>query len=1086
MIAQKIVDGEGDKSAPQGKVGHVIFQGDDLKVGGEGMIGFYDKIIPAAVNKFFNKPAWGKAKVGVTEIEIDDADYRVELYDGKYRVRRNGILVEGKRFKSGEDAWGWIQNQPGKKVWNLPLNDTIRMKSITQGMPLFGAGIPNMPTGGVLPVLNNQRGELNIDFKAIASVPKKLYNTMYSKKSDTFVPDDFDTTHIDKDRLGFVARYGSSPQWLAKYWPDFKSLFRVEQDRGREKSRALTETLENLKDFFGLKSKEVENFGEMAYGLEGKNVIKDSAPLYFDEQGQIHQNEEHYTKLRQWLDTNAKTTDAVKDAYVRVRRSLDKDLIAVWNWLKAHEDIDANVIDEFRNSIGKIHNYFPHIRYGKYNVTIKNTDGETVYRRHFDAPSKHVADTHAAYILNNDPYLQPILEEEDIAYPEGKMFKAALNEELPEDAFSIPVPVEALEAIMNAAMNKVQEKTNVDSKEKEKLLTAFKDMLPRSVAEVMQARGWGAHLIKRRGIEGFERNNVKRVLFDYKTGLYGWLTKMEASRKFADVMYNVNAEKDPSLWSAMRQFTYDMLRNQDKVDRIANNMRAVFFAKYLGFNMKTAALNLTQNMIAGWPRLSMEVGGSFGKTLAGMNKILVDEITKKAGGKSRLDPFQQKLLFELHGEGDTQSQFINEIRGQLGRNARSFANQTMKLFAAPMAMAERFNRTSIALAAFESIRNGKVKNANTLARFGLELGQKLDMNNAEHYEIAKEFSREIVEDAHFLYGKSNRPEAMRGGPIARGMSTAYTFRTFSHNLLQLWNFMLKSKGAGRAAVLRSLAATVTLGGMASIPFYKTFMHVARQVFGEDWDEDIKDLVLDEDQDMLRNLMTYGVPSLAGVNLGGSIGMEVPILDKASFNESLVDQLFQGTAELIGIPAAILQDSADAVSFARGGQFGRAAEKVLPAALAFPIKARRLRKEGMRTRSGGPVNFPDDRGKVTEPYKISGYQRAGQSIGFTPVVNAQLWDTNQKIKDLQIYRNIKQGAFADDVIRGIIDGDKAKLLRVQKEIMEYNRKQLEKGNSYAAITKKSFRSALSARSKGMSTPLYLAPLAIELRKKYTGK
>ena len=77
-------------------------------------------------------------------------------------------------------------------------------------------------------------------------------------------------------------------------------------------------------------------------------------------------------------------------------------------------------------------------------------------------------------------------------------------------------------------------------------------------------------------------------------------------------------------------------------------------------------------------------------------------------------------------------------------------------------------------------------------------------------------------------------------------------------------------------------------------------------------------------------------------------------------------------------------------------------------------------------------------------------------------------------------------FADDVIRGIIDGDKAKLLRVQKEIMEYNRKQLEKGNSYAAITKKSFRSALIARSKGMSTPLYLAPLAIELRKKYTGK
>jgi hypothetical protein len=1041
---------------------HGLFSGIDLKVGGEGMIGFYDKIIPAAVNKFFNKPAWGKAKVGVVKIETEQRGMGDEFAN---------LPME-------------------QEVWNLPLNDTIRMKSITQGMPLFGAGIPNMPTGGVLPVLNNQRGELNIDFKAIiGSIPKiynKAHTAVHSKKGGDITAEDIDTTHIDKDRLGFVERYASSPQWLAKRWVDFKSLFEKQLDRLQEKSERLYETLEELKGFFGLNPKETADTSELANGLRGIQVVKDSPPIYFDEDGNIHQNEEHYPKLRTWLDGNSKTTDAVKDAYVALRRSFDKDLIAVWNWLNSIPDVEQTAIDEFRNAIGMVHNYFPHIRYGKYNITIKNTAGDTVYRKHFNAPSKHVADTHAAYILNNDPYLQPILEEEDIAYPEGKKFKAELNEELPEDAFSIPVPIEALEAIINAAVKKVDSKMKVDSKEKEKLLSAFKDILPRSVAEVMQSRGWGAHLKKARGIEGFERTNIKKVVFDYKTGLYGWLTKMKASREFADVMYNVDAEKDPQLWSAMRQFTYDMLRNDDKVDRVANNMRAIFFVKYLGFNMKTAALNLTQNMILGWPRLSMEVGGSFGKTLNAMNKVSVDWLSGKVGKASNLDPFQQKLLLELHGQGDTQSQFINEIRGQLGRNTRSFANQTMRLFAAPMAMAERFNRTSIALAAFDSIRNGKIDNPVTLARLGIERGQKLDMNNAEHYELAKEFAREIVTDAHFLYGKSNRPEAMRGGAIARGAATAYTFRTFSHNLLQAWAHMWRNGGRGKRAIMRSLAATIALGGMSSIPFYKTFMHLMRQLTGEDWDEKAKDLVLDEDQDMLRNLMTYGVPSLAGVNIGGSLGMEVPILDKASFNESLVDQLFQGTAELIGIPAAILQDSADAVSFARGGQFGRAAEKVLPAALAFPIKARRLRQEGMRTRSGGPVNFPDDRGKVTEPYKISGSQMAGQFIGFTPVVNAQLWDTNQKIKDLQIYRNIKQGAFADDVIRGIIDGDKAKLLRVQKEIMEYNRKQLEKGNSYAAITKKSFRSALSARSKGMSTPLYLAPLAIELRKKYTGK
>ena len=70
----------------------------DLKVGGEGMKGFYDKIIPSATNKFFNKIKWGKAKVDTTKID----------FGGKTEI-----------------------------VMALPITEEMRSKALREGMPLF-------------------------------------------------------------------------------------------------------------------------------------------------------------------------------------------------------------------------------------------------------------------------------------------------------------------------------------------------------------------------------------------------------------------------------------------------------------------------------------------------------------------------------------------------------------------------------------------------------------------------------------------------------------------------------------------------------------------------------------------------------------------------------------------------------------------------------------------------------------------------------------------------------------------------------------------------------------------------------------
>lgn len=53
--------------------------------------------------------------------------------------------------------------------------------------------------------------------------------------------------------------------------------------------------------------------------------------------------------------------------------------------------------------------------------------------------------------------------------------------------------------------------------------------LPMCLRRVAGARG-----IQRKGIPGFEREDITRVLYDYKSGLNGWLTRMEAAKDFSE------------------------------------------------------------------------------------------------------------------------------------------------------------------------------------------------------------------------------------------------------------------------------------------------------------------------------------------------------------------------------------------------------------------------------------------------------------------------------------------------------------------------------------------------------------------------
>jgi N12 class adenine-specific DNA methylase len=147
-IAEKIVDGVG-KSDENPHMGRLT--GLDLRVGGEGMQGFYDRILPTFAKKYTKK--WG-AKVGMTEIATKPpaSDLVIEESDGGAAGELWAVLDSTDpgapplgEFESREAAEDWIKQTVDEleptleQVHSIDITPEMRA-SVEKGQPMFQRG----------------------------------------------------------------------------------------------------------------------------------------------------------------------------------------------------------------------------------------------------------------------------------------------------------------------------------------------------------------------------------------------------------------------------------------------------------------------------------------------------------------------------------------------------------------------------------------------------------------------------------------------------------------------------------------------------------------------------------------------------------------------------------------------------------------------------------------------------------------------------------------------------------------------------------------------------------------------------------
>ena len=843
----------------------------------------------------------------------------------------------------------------------------------------------------------------------------------------------------DED-ISLLQKTSRPTQFLAKDHPEVQQLLDIQLDREETRSQKVEEAMKGVYD--GLKNlskAQHRNLTALLHKLDGKKLnaiteerfVKRTLPDGDWEYSGL--NDAHYEQLRDFLTQhntfkgingeNVSLDGKAVDVFITIRRMLDNNQLGLYNHLRESK-LPKNVIDTYRSSMGSVHNYFPHVRFGDHSIRVLDGEGNVLERRHFFG-TKLTADAKAAKILEElkAKYGDSI---KDVEY--GKL------QDLSEDVFEFPMRTADMEKVLQEALNS----TGVDGDIKKKLLRAMEQQ----VSDLFKARGFGQHMMRRNNIAGYEMEDIGKVLFTYCSGQYGWLTKMDAAMKFGEALAKVDAKKKPRLYAWAKNYVMDMLRNADRLDALVDTAKNLMFLNFLGGNFKTAAVNLTQNLITGYPRLGVELGFKHAATsfIRDAGKALCHQISD--GKAKSITPEEKAFLQDFYDRGITRDNFMREMMGDLTGGRMSYAwRQFSRVMAWPMSAAERFNRTSLALAAYRAARAGKVVNTETLERFGYQKGQKFDEQSA------RDFAAGLVTDSHYLYGKANRPEIFRHGDVGKVASSFYTFRSFTHNTLEFWRTLFKMGWRGKAAVGISLGMTATLGGLVSVPLWSTVMTVWRQLFadGDDPERKLYNWAYKNGGKNAADVLFYGMPSMAGVTISGSLGMELPILQDLKGDKPWGRQILSSGMEIFGVPVAMLEKIGNTFEFAGKGDYWRAMEEALPTAASNVMKAIRLADEGITTHSGKPI--ADGTGR---PAKLSKPEAVAKALGFQPVSQSKAFDAHKGQSDVEAFKKNKQ----DELVTRYLKAFRAKDMAAKEEVLrdwrDYNNKMIREDKRHLVI------------------------------------
>lgn len=700
-------------------------------------------------------------------------------------------------------------------------------------------------------------------------------------------------------------------------------------------------------------------------------------------------------------------------------------------------------------------NYFPRSRLGEYVVRIKSTDKDQT----FDGTmSTKAGETLGFYAFDTQVEQEAFIDSiTDEAVKEGLK---VLGHKLDSEVFAVMgLPSGIIEQI----------KRDLDNNPNARLTPLQKELLNDIALQRSPGKRFLQHMTKRKGIKGYSEDAI-RVYANYMSTASNHLARSEYSSDLASVLTTMDQDlKNPAANIAevndlnvlkdyfTKHFDYLM-----KADNDFATLRSIGFLWYLGFNVKSAFVNLMQTPMVTLPVLSRDVGTSkatgyitramsdSAKFLRGKNPLQGDEAAM-IDHMLKANLIDESLVSELAGLGEADAL----QRLVPGLSAKGVLNQVSWYGGALFRMGEKYNRYLASIAAYRIARK--------------ELGKT--------HDEAIQYTIEAIQASQFEYAKFNRPEFMRGKK-----SVIFLFWQYLQHASYLF-----FGGKGSRVAKRMWILALMIAGIEGLPFAQLIFNVlnlfgttAKTVLGmtdvkTDLQKDLRELITniyDRPDDIMKGmsyqwglgpfhlLRPLGVP-VPNVTIEGSLGFGNPIpWFDAMLDPSISDMdkaLGQTAAAVLGPIGGMVLGVTEAVGYSKEEDSWKRWEKILPTFMKNASQGTRWMVEGEETTS-------NQNQVVTFETPETRAEAALKSLGFTPTRVDQTRRQMRATQQVILYYQTRKQMLMDDFAYARHTKNREGIADVRQAIREFNSSVKEAGLPKMVIRASSLSRSLSQRAK----------------------
>jgi hypothetical protein len=481
-------------------------------------------------------------------------------------------------------------------------------------------------------------------------------------------------------------------------------------------------------------------------------------------------------------------SQSLQRQYAKAEAGTAADRKAMWQTLGVPTMLRLNEIKEEMEQLEN-RNYFPRMRFGNWAVTIRAKKDMTIDGKSFRGPNKDNRRGDVVYFETFESTLAQKEGWDEIIkrFPEtsfqGQLGKIAENEFHFMGVISPQLYEDLRMKIPDMSENQ-------------------KQVLRELYFKQAPGRSFLRHLTKRKGIDGYSQDML-RVYSSYMMNVANHIARVEYHMDLNEqinVIGDNAARLTPDARTAgiVREFYEDQYNYLMNPKNDLAHLRAMGFLWYLGANVKSAVVNLTQVPMVAYPYLASKYGDARSSG-AIMNAMQLVTRAKRNG--EVMPPELRKQLERAVREGFVDESFATSLAALseqptlqrlLPKDSKGLALSNASYYGAFLFQkAERWNREVTFIAAYNLAKQ----------------------NGVVSQEEAFKAGRDAVQTAMFEYAKWNRPAFMRGKK-----SVFFLFWQYMQGLA-----FMAFGGAGQGAAMRLWMMLLLAGGLQGLPFAENIL-----------------------------------------------------------------------------------------------------------------------------------------------------------------------------------------------------------------------------------------------------------------------